>query len=58
MGGLVGATKGASSVMLVPGNFEINRRLRLGLQLCGDGRQGANDIAGMLKLNVNPMQRR
>jgi hypothetical protein len=40
------------------GDFEINRRLSLGLQLCGDGRQDGNIIAGMLKLNVNPMQRR
>jgi hypothetical protein len=40
------------------GDFEINRRLQLGLQLCGDSRQEANVIAGMLKLNVNPMQRR
>jgi hypothetical protein len=40
------------------GDFEINRRLCLGLQLCGDGRQDGNIIAGMLKLNVNPMQRR
>jgi hypothetical protein len=40
------------------GDFEIYHRLHLGLQLCGDGRQEANVIAGMMKLNVNPMQRR
>jgi hypothetical protein len=40
------------------GDFEINRRLQLGLQLCGGGRQDGNIIAGMLKLNVNPMQKR
>jgi hypothetical protein len=38
------------------GDFEINRRLHLGLQLCGGGRQDGNIIAGMLNLNVNPMK--
>jgi hypothetical protein len=41
------------------GDFEINRRLQLGLQLCGSGRQDGSILAGsMLKLNVNPMQKR
>jgi hypothetical protein len=41
------------------GDFEINRRLQLVLQLCGGGRQDGNIIAaGMLKLNVNPMRKR
>jgi hypothetical protein len=40
------------------GDFELNRRLQLGLRLCGDGRQDANILAGMLKLNVNPIRRR
>jgi hypothetical protein len=40
------------------GDFEINRRLQLGLPLCGGGRQDGNIIAGMLKLNVNPMRKR
>ena len=38
------------------GDFEINRRLQLGLQLCGGGRQDGNILAGMLNLNVNPMK--
>jgi hypothetical protein len=38
------------------GDFESNHWL--GLQLCGDGRQDGNIITGMLKLNVNRMQRR
>jgi hypothetical protein len=40
------------------GDFEIYRRLQLGLQLCGDGRQNGKILAGMLNLNVSPMQRR
>ena len=38
------------------GDFEINRRFQLGLQLCGDGRQEGKIIAGMLNLNLNPMK--
>ena len=38
------------------GDFEINRRLQIGLQLCGDGRQEGKALAGMLNLNVNPMK--
>ena len=38
------------------GDFEINQRLILGLQLCGNGRHDASNIAGMLNLNVNPMK--
>jgi hypothetical protein len=38
------------------GDFEINRRFILGLQLCGDGRHDAKNIAGLLNLNVNPMK--
>jgi hypothetical protein len=30
----------------------------LGLQLCGDGRQEGNILAGMLNLNVNLMKQR
>jgi hypothetical protein len=30
----------------------------LGLQLCGDGRQEGEILAGMLNLNVNPMKQR
>jgi hypothetical protein len=37
------------------GDFEINRRLHLGLQLCGGGRHDASNIIGMLNLNVNGM---
>jgi hypothetical protein len=40
------------------GDFELNRRYQLGLQLCGAGRQDGSVIAGMLKLNVNPLRRR
>jgi hypothetical protein len=40
------------------GDFELNRRFQLGLQLCGAGMQDGTVIAGMLKLNVNPMRRR
>jgi hypothetical protein len=40
------------------GDFQINRRLVLGLQLCGNGRQDGSAVCGILKLNVNPMQRR
>jgi hypothetical protein len=40
------------------GDFEINRRFHLGLQLCGVGRQDGTVMAGLLKLNVNPMRRR
>ena len=38
------------------GDFEINRRYHMGLQLCGDGRQEGKIIAGMLNLNLNPMK--
>jgi hypothetical protein len=38
------------------GDFELNRRLVLGLQLCGNGQHDAKNIAGMLNLNVNPMK--
>ena len=38
------------------GNFEINRRFVLGLQLCGRGRQDGKILSGMLNLNVNPMR--
>jgi len=38
------------------GDFEINRRFHMGLQLCGDGRQDGKIIAGMLNLNLNPMK--
>ena len=38
------------------GDFEINRRLQLGLQLCRDGRQEGKALAGMLNLNRNPMK--
>jgi hypothetical protein len=38
------------------GDFELNRRLVLGLQLCGNGQHDATNIAGMLNLNVNPMK--
>jgi hypothetical protein len=38
------------------GDFDLNRRLLLGLQVCGDGRQEGNIVAGMLNLNVNPMK--
>jgi hypothetical protein len=37
------------------GDFEINKRLHLGLQMGGNGRQEGAILAGMLKLNVNPM---
>jgi hypothetical protein len=40
------------------GDFEINKRLQLGLQLCGSGRRDSAILAGMLKLNVNPMHAR
>jgi hypothetical protein len=40
------------------GDFEIKRRLQLGLQPCGDGRQDGKILVGMLNLNVRPMQRR
>jgi hypothetical protein len=40
------------------GDFVLNRRLMLGLQLCGDGRQEGKILAGMLNLNVNPMKQR
>jgi hypothetical protein len=40
------------------GDFEINKRLHLGLQLCGNGRHDGAILAGMLKLNVNPMRKR
>jgi hypothetical protein len=40
------------------GDFEINKRLHLGLQLGGSGRQDGAILAGMLKLNVNPMRAR
>jgi hypothetical protein len=45
------------SMRVNSGNFQINRRLQLGLQLCGDGRQDGKILAGMLNLNVWPMQR-
>ena len=38
------------------GDFVLNRRLHLGLQLCGNGRQEGKILAGMLNLNVNPMK--
>jgi hypothetical protein len=38
------------------GDFTINRRLQLGLQLCGNGRQDGSIMAGMLNLNVSPMK--
>jgi hypothetical protein len=38
------------------GDFEINRRFQLGLQLGGNGRQEGKILAGMLNLNVNPMK--
>jgi hypothetical protein len=38
------------------GDFEINKRLHLGLQLCGNGRHDGAILAGMLKLNVNSMR--
>jgi hypothetical protein len=38
------------------GDFELNRRLVPGLQLCGNGQHDAKNIAGMLNLNVNPMK--
>jgi hypothetical protein len=38
-------------------DFEINRRFHLGLQLCGSGGHDGAVIAGMLKINVNPMQK-
>jgi hypothetical protein len=37
------------------GDFEIKKRLHLGLQLGGSGKQEWAILAGMLKLNVNPM---
>jgi hypothetical protein len=40
------------------GDFEINRRFQLGLQLCGSGRHNGGILGGMLKLNVNPMRKR
>jgi hypothetical protein len=40
------------------GNFMINRRLQLGLQLSGDGRQEGKVIMGMLNINLNPMKRK
>jgi hypothetical protein len=40
------------------GDFKINRRHLLGLQLCGRGRQDAKIIAGLLNLNNNPMAMR
>jgi hypothetical protein len=40
------------------GNFVLNRRFMLGLQLCGDGRQEGKILVGMLNLNVNPMKQR
>jgi hypothetical protein len=36
----------------------INRRLQLGLQLSGDGRQEGKIIMGMLNINLNPMKRK
>ena len=38
------------------GDFEINRRFQMGLQLGGDGRQEGKIMAGMLNLNCNPMK--
>jgi hypothetical protein len=38
------------------GDFEINKRLHLGLQLSGSGRHDGAILAGMLKLNVNQMR--
>jgi hypothetical protein len=40
------------------GDFEINRRFILGLQLCGNDRHDGMILGGMLKLNVNPMFKR
>jgi hypothetical protein len=40
------------------GDFEINKRLHLGPQLGGSGRHDGVILAGMLKLNVNPMRAR
>jgi hypothetical protein len=40
------------------GDFMINRRLQLGLQLSGDGRQEGKIIMGMLNINLNPMKRK
>jgi hypothetical protein len=37
------------------GDFKINRRLYLGLQLGGGGRHDATNITGMLNINVNTM---
>jgi hypothetical protein len=37
------------------GDFEINKRLHIGLQLSGSGRRDGAILAGMLKLDVNPM---
>jgi hypothetical protein len=39
------------------GDFEINRRLLLGLQLYGDGRSDGKILAGMLNLNVRLMEK-
>jgi hypothetical protein len=38
------------------GDFMINRRLQLGLQLSGDGRQEGKIVMGMLNVNLNPMK--
>jgi hypothetical protein len=38
------------------GDFMMNRRLQLGLQLSGDGRQEGKIIMGMLNINLNPMK--
>jgi hypothetical protein len=38
------------------GDFELNRRLVLGMQLCCNGQHDAKNIAGMLNLNVKPMK--
>ena len=39
------------------GDFEINKRYHMGLQLCGDGRQEGKIIARILNLNLNPMKK-
>jgi hypothetical protein len=43
------------SIKTNAGDFQINRRLIMALQLFGSGRHGGSIVTGMLNLNVNPM---